>query len=79
MGVITALEFHLRKGKAIFILKRALPLEHFKIIWKVLKGHQGQDQGQQRSLLGKVRGLNNFGEFLNMFDALECFLGQVFT
>ena len=35
-----SLEFHLQKGKAIFILQRALLLENFKVDGKLLKGHQ---------------------------------------
>ena len=31
---------------AIFILQKVLPLENLKVNWKLLKGHQGQDQGQ---------------------------------
>ena len=39
----TGLEFCLGEGKAIFVLKRALPLENLKVYMKLLKGHQGQD------------------------------------
>ncbi len=42
------LEFHLYEGKAMFILQRALPLENCKECVKLLKGHKGQEQGQQR-------------------------------
>ena len=42
------LEFHLREGIAIIILQRPLPLENLKVNGKLLKGHQGQDQGQWR-------------------------------
>ncbi len=40
--------FHLRNGKAVFYLQKALQLENLKVYWKLLKRHQGQDQGQQR-------------------------------
>ena len=45
------LEFHLWEGKAIFILQGALTMENVKIYGKLLKGHQGQDQGQQEPWL----------------------------
>ena len=34
------MEFHLRKGKAILDLERALPFENLKVRWKHLKGHK---------------------------------------
>ena len=42
------LEFHFWRSKAILILQRALPLENLTVYGKLLKGHQGQDQGQHR-------------------------------
>ena len=44
------LEFHLWEGKAIFILQRALALENLKVFGILLKGHQGQDQGQRETM-----------------------------
>ena len=49
---VPCMEFHLWKSKAIFILRRALPLENLKVYLKLLKGHQGQDQMQRRPCNG---------------------------
>ena len=48
------LEFHLWEGKAIFILKSALPLENLKVYVKLLKGHQGQDQDQGQEAMASI-------------------------
>ena len=42
------LEFQLWKGKAILMLQRALPSSEGN--WILLKGHQGQDQGQRGAI-----------------------------
>ena len=42
------LAFHLWESKSIFILQRTLPLEKPRVLRKLLKGHQGQDQGHWR-------------------------------
>ena len=39
------LEFHRWEVKAVFIFKRAFPLENLKVYGKHVKGHQGQDKG----------------------------------
>ena len=44
----TGLELHLQKDKAIFVLKRGLPLGNLKVYGTLFKGHLGGDQGQQR-------------------------------
>ena len=44
------LEIYLQKGKRIFYLQRALPLENLKVNGKLLKGHQGQDQGAREAM-----------------------------
>ena len=48
------LEFHLWKGRATFILQRALPLGNLKVNGKLLKGHQGYDMGQRRQCMAFV-------------------------
>ena len=50
--LLSCLELHLSsEGKAIFILQRAHLFENPKVYGKLLKGHQGQDQGQQFALV----------------------------
>ena len=39
------LDFHLWKGKAIFILQRALPLENLQVNGKLLKGTKAKTRG----------------------------------
>ena len=46
--MVTGLKFNYVEGKAIFILQRELQLNILQVWRKLLKGHQGQDQGQQR-------------------------------
>ncbi len=76
---MSGLEYHLRDGKAIFILQSALPSENLTSLWaNFWKGHFGQNQGNRGHGLSVIPGLifNNTGGSSNVFNTLsvECFL-----
>ncbi len=45
------MELHLWEGKAIVIFQRNLRCEKLKVYGELLKGHQGQNQGNLHDLL----------------------------
>ena len=58
------LEFYLLEGKAIFILKRALPSENLKVYGNFVKGHQGQNK------CNRVHGLHGLREIPGLTKVL---------